>query len=113
MNKYINASEAEMIIESEAENLYGEGLDFSAHRVWELQDKIKNMPSADVVEVIRCKDCKHYKSYYDMFKPYYDSPITEDEMHSGQCNYIGKRTGVYMEVNETDFCSKAERKETE
>lgn len=23
-------------------------------------DVIKNIPSADVVEVVRCKDCKHY-----------------------------------------------------
>ena len=66
-----------------------------------------------VIEVVRCQFCKYYRSYYDMFKPYYDSPITEDEMHSGQCNYIGKRTGVYMEVNENDYCCYGERRETE
>lgn len=68
--------------------------------------------SNDLVEVVRCKECEYYRSYYDMFKAYYDSPITEDEMHSGQCNYIGKRTGVYMEVNENDYCCWGERKET-
>lgn len=52
MDKYINASEVEMIIESEAENLYGEGLDVSAHRMWKLQNKIRDMPSADVRENI-------------------------------------------------------------
>jgi len=60
MNKYINASEAEMIIESEAENLAGEGLNVSASRLWKLQNKIRDLPSADVVEVVRCKDCKHF-----------------------------------------------------
>lgn len=90
MSKYVNADEQERIM---------------------LENEM--IESNDWVEVVRCKDCKHYKSYYDMFKPYYDSPITEDEMHSGQCNYIGKRTGVYMEVNETDFCSHGERRETE
>ena len=64
-------------------------------------------------EIIRCEDCKFYTSYYDIFKPYYDCPITEDEKHNGQCSYIGKRTGVFAEVNETDSCSHAERRKTD
>lgn len=79
MNKYINASEAEMIIESEAEYLYGEGLDVSAYRMWKLQNQIRDIPSADVRENIhgewetidyddgeyefRCSSCQ---SQYDM-----------------------------------------------
>lgn len=59
MPKYINAREVEKLVENEAENLYGEGLDFSAEQVWKLQEKIRNMPSADVEEVVRCKDCKY------------------------------------------------------
>ena len=69
--------------------------------------------NSDYVKVVRCKDCKFYTSYYDMFKPYYDCPTTEDEKHNGQCSYIGKRTGVFDEVNENDFCSHGERKETD
>ena len=28
------------------------------------EDEIKKFPSADVVEVVRCKDCKHYWKNY-------------------------------------------------
>ena len=33
---------------------------------------IKSIPSADVVEVVRCKDCKHYnRRYYELSGKYY------------------------------------------
>ena len=32
-------------------------------RITDCVTKLKNIPSADVVEVVRCKDCKH--RYYD------------------------------------------------
>jgi len=63
-------------------------------------------------EIVRCKDCKYYRSYYDKFKPYYDCPYTEEDKHTGECNYIGKRTGVYIQVEETNFCSRGEKRET-
>jgi len=28
-----------------------------------LQEEIKRLPTVDAVEVVRCKDCKHYKEY--------------------------------------------------
>lgn len=55
--------------------------------------KVNEMPSADVVEVVRCKDCKHY---------------TTD--NGGGCN---KENGGLMFATETDFCSYGERKETD
>lgn len=47
----------------------------------------------DVVEVVRCKDCKHY---------------TTD--NGGVCN---KENGGLMFATETDFCSYGERNEKE
>lgn len=46
---------------------------------------------ADVVEVVRCKDCKHFMT--DTFK-------------RTMCN----RTFTMFEMNENDFCSYGERK---
>jgi len=53
---------------------------------------IMGQPTADVVEVVRCKDCKHYeigKSY----TPY--------------CNNV---MNLFEEMKPTDFCSYGERK---
>ena len=53
--------------------------------------------AADVVEVVRCKDCK-------WFEPY------EGEEHKGDCaELVGLESCVY----EDDFCSYGERRETE
>ena len=60
-------------------------------------DRIKSAPAADVVEVVRCKDCK-------WFEPY------EGEEHKGNCaELVGLESCVY----EDDFCSYGERRETE
>ena len=59
----------------------------------DLYEFIEAQPTADVVEVVRCRDCKHYvndKCYMDLLA--YDDPVPE--------------------VNENDFCSYGERKDT-
>ena len=55
-------------------------------------DIIKRQPIADVVEVVRCKDCKY--SIKDTFK-------------RTMCN----RAFTMFEVQQNDFCSYGERKE--
>ena len=60
-------------------------------------DLIDRMPTADVVEVVRCKDCKHFDAY-------------EGEEHKGDC---GELVGLESCVYEDDFCSYGERKETD
>ena len=66
----------------------------------ELQkDDAESCPSfknkADVVEVVRCKDCKHFQPY-------------EGEEHKGDCaELVGLESCVY----EDDFCSYGERKD--
>lgn len=57
-----------------------------------IYDTIKNIPTTDVVEVVRCKNCKHFIT--DTFK-------------RTMCN----RTFTMFEMNENDFCSYGERKE--
>ncbi len=50
---------------------------------------IELAPAADVVEVVRCKDCVHYQN--------------------GACNHFGYYTYA-PDVDEDDFCSYCERK---
>jgi hypothetical protein len=56
---------------------------------WYYRD-IKELPAADVVEVVRCKDCKHYK------------PVTPT------CGNCFLTTGIQRPKY---FCSRGERKE--
>lgn len=60
--------------------------------VTELQD----LPPADVVEVVRCKDCKHL-----------DKGENDSESWCECTAHFGK----YFAVNEDDFCSYGERKD--
>ena len=63
-------------------------------------ENCNNYISADVVEVVRCKDCKHAKAkeYYGCACQNRNTPWFNDEYE------------VYMNFN--DFCSFAERKDT-
>lgn len=55
-------------------------------------DQIKQMPTADVVEVVRCKDCVHYNDGHCI-----EFPISGDAW-------------AYAETKPNDFCSYGERK---
>lgn len=92
MSKYINADEVAKTLDDVAENLYGEQLDYSAQAIWAIVEKINKMPSADVVEVIRCKDCKHYIL--------------------GECEIFSPLL-VGLTLDSDDYCSYAEPKEAE
>jgi hypothetical protein len=68
---------------------------------YETMQELKNdcrhcIPTADVVEVVRCKDCKHYK------------PQTGAQNWNSKVKYCCRCTVV--KVKETDFCSFGERK---
>jgi hypothetical protein len=58
-------------------------------------NRIKAMPTADVVPVVRCKDCKHY-----------ERPDLEED------NYFctAEHTNKLFSPNKTDYCSYGERK---
>ena len=57
-----------------------------------IKDRIIN---GDVVEVVRCKDCKHYNS------------------QNSYCEGIGNWFCLMNEWSDNGFCYKGERKETE
>lgn len=58
---------------------------------------IEAQPTADVVEVVRCKDCKHFG---------------EDIQGTGLCSLGGQLEWAYMNtMYADDFCSYGERAE--
>ena len=59
-------------------------------------------PTADVVEVVRCMDCKYYK--VEITDPFGG---INSQLHLCMKNYPYKT----VMVNRYDFCSRAERKE--
>jgi hypothetical protein len=64
--------------------------------VHKVVNRIKTMPTEDVVPVVRCKDCKHYKAQ-------------EKSAHWENKTKYCCRT-VTLKVNDNDFCSYGERK---
>lgn len=61
---------------------------------------ITNAPPADVVEVVRCKDCQHY------FKP-----LGRCSRHSEYPDQSVSGFGFSFWVNEDDFCSHGEKRD--
>ena len=99
-------------------------------RVVEIKDAlirhIKTIPAADVVEVVRCKDCKYFVPKHIRMEDGSTREYTEEEkkLPFGVPGDVGINCGsicmlrdywaenrfpVY--VNENDFCSYGERKE--
>lgn len=73
-----------------------------------LADALSKVPSADAVEVVRCKDCVHYMPYDWMFSEVYKSQNIEDYLQNEiGCEWIDHY------VNPDDFCSFGERKDGE
>ena len=58
---------------------------------------LDDIPTADVVEVVRCKDCEYYK------------PQQGSVRWSHKTNYCTRMAAT--KVNENDFCSYGRRKE--
>lgn len=57
---------------------------------------IDTQPTADVVEVVRCKDCKHYQFADNRA---FGMPVK-------MCEWFG-----FEDVDDDEFCSRAERRE--
>jgi hypothetical protein len=69
-------------------------------RLQELENKVED---GEIVEVVRCKDCKHWLNEgYD--------PIINRHFGSCTCEYWEHPT-EYFETAENDYCSYGERKE--
>ena len=65
--------------------------------LYSVRKRIETMKAADVVEVVRCKDCEHYKSH---------SP----SVHWHTSRLYCMRTAAVC-VKKDDFCSYGKRKE--
>ncbi len=76
---------------------------------WEREDMevaiacIEQTPAADVVEVVRCNDCKHWhKKAFD--------PIVEHDI--GECNCAHWENDYFSyETLDNDFCSYGKRRD--
>ena len=88
MPKYINADEA---IEIARERHMDDGL-YDLDEYCLILDFLDTMPAADVVDVVRCKDCKYFE------------PVSE---YSGNC-YRNEINNIF-----DGYCNKAERRESE
>ena len=63
-----------------------------------IQDEIIQLPPADAVEIVRCRDCKHYQ-FADSRA--FGFPVK-------RCEWTG-----FEDVDDEDFCSRGERKDGE
>lgn len=86
MNRYIDVDEFKEMIEARAEMLV-EGKE----AFYYIANWLNKLPPADVVEIVRCKDCRHYVAEY----------CTRD---------IKSRTNMFYMCAD-DFCSYGERKD--
>ena len=96
MDKYIKIEEVKAIITGYVQrNInFKKGFDL-VHDTMAICETIDKMAAADVVEIVRCKDCKHCKEY-ERINGYYCN------WHSTDCCTFA----TFLD----DFCSYGERK---
>ena len=93
MSRYIDADALRLVVFNHANRQYCKGNDDEEKAFIHCLYLIDCMPTADVVEVVRCKDCKHYSA---------------DGWGFGNCY----RTNVdYLRMADDSFCSYGERRE--
>ena len=95
MAEYIDREQAEIMAIDGADKWDG---GYNYERELAIQEAIRRIPSADVVEVVRCKDCKHYK------------PQFKSRHWQNKKNYCCRSS--FAKVNDFDYCSYGERKDT-
>lgn len=69
----------------------------------DFEDIINDMPTADVVEVVRCKDCKYSRPINDIEKDIYFKDVVICEI----CSLAGEPCGVLLD----GYCNYGERKD--
>ena len=87
MAEYIEREQLKQAFASDTQSIRGWDVDLFDL----LMDEIDEMPTADVVSVVRCKDCKYYRKMYKL------------------CSCRSDKFNVYL--NDNDFCSYGERKD--
>lgn len=86
MARYINADEALRISK--------EGRFMWAYDLTDLEEFLTNVPSVDAVEVVRCKDCKHWLK--DV---------------AGCTDFVGRCAYANYMIGATGYCLYGERRE--
>lgn len=104
MSKYINVDKAIQTI-NRCKNLTIGNIDVSDilsynDGLQEAINELHEMPSTDVVEVVRCRECKNFE---------FDGIISFTNDSVGHCKY----QPVCTVMLGSDFCSYGERRETE
>ncbi len=98
MPRYIDAEKIEIKVER---GINDDGLVFIPMR--DVHRSIDRTPTADVVEVVRCKDCEYF------YKPH-------EQSFSCYCTHVQwaeYADGNGMRVSGIDFCSYGERRNTD
>lgn len=70
-----------------------------------IADRLERLKSADVVEVVRCKDCKHQEKYF-----YKDRRRKDGGYYIYGCELAEEYSHICLD---DDFCSRAERRTDE
>ena len=97
-DKYILRSGAIDAIKRNAGTLYTREAEFFLQKVIFL---LKNAPAADVVPVVTCKECKHYRNHPNGLCYLHTEPKENERGYSGEA----------VCVEPDDFCSYGERRE--
>jgi len=99
MSKYINADQFERDCM----------FDRNCEDMQDVIYKLRDYPSADVAEVVRCKDCK-----YRLKEWRGDKRLKDKGYWVYACEHFAELMGYWgWGGNDYDFCSRGERKETE
>lgn len=93
MRRYIDADALVEMLNSKAKTDYEMGLYNHGALTQSFIKVVERHPTADVVEVVRCKDCKHWENRYR-----YCKRIGVDFLGNSRCG-------------ENDYCSYGERRE--
>ncbi len=93
MVEYIEREAALNAIE-EAKTMFG-GVDYFCVR-----SGIQGAPAADVVEVVRCKDCVSYNGH--RYCNYHADPVMDDDFcsYGAKMNGKGERSLLYADLDE-------------
>ena len=88
-DEYIRKQDAVSIIEKEMKNYVSDIWYKSATHsaLNDVSENIKSLEPADVVPVVRCRDCKHWKSYWGRCYKHDEYGMASDDF----CSYGEKR----------------------
>lgn len=104
MDKYINAdklfTKLDTMKNPDSEFATDDYIDGFSDGVSAAMKEVKEMPSADIVEVVRCKDCKY--AYINSFAQL--SGVVA-------CKHLAdKSDGILYAMQQDDFCSYGEKR---